>query len=357
MASCALAGMYIAVVAAWSLKEPRAGGMALAASAVNFVAAFQVVILSWLEDARSVRPSTTITIYLLFTAILDIPQGRSLWLRRYNVNAALFSAAIGVKAILLALENVSKRSRLLAKFQGLPHEATSGILDRSFLWWLNGTFRKGYSTVLSLRDLHVLDASLSSANLNEMATIAWAKRRQPERRWEFTLAVCKAMWKQLVWIVVPRLLLVGLTFAQPFLIKRILLILSPSVDGASKLGSPYILQGAIMTAATIFVFAGLAVLRLHYSQELNRFKTMFRGAAVSVIYGHSLQTPDGVNDDSAAVTLMSTDVDQIAGCLTQINELWARSIEVAVGISLLARELGYLSSVPILLVFGMFLFV
>lgn len=229
-------------------------------------------------------------------------------------------------------------------------------MDRSFLWWLNGTFRKGCYTVLSLRDLHVLDASLSSDNLSEMATIAWAKRRQPERHWEFPLVICKAMWKQLVWIIVPRLLLVGVTFAQPFLIKKILSILAPSVHEASKLGSRNLLQGIIMTAATIFVFVGLAVLRLHYSQELNRFKTMFRGAAVSVIYSHSLQTPDGVNDDSAAVTLMSTDVDQIAGCLTQINELWARSIEVTVGITLLARELGYLSSVPILLVFGMFAF-
>ncbi|TQS33708.1 hypothetical protein Golomagni_05936, partial [Golovinomyces magnicellulatus] len=77
---------------------------------------------------------------------------------------------------------------------------------------------------------------------------------------------------------------------------------------------------------------------------------MFRGAAVAIIYRSALQIEDGLYDESAAVTIMSTDVDQIAASLTQVNECWARLIEVIMGTVLLARELGYICTVTIILV-------
>jgi ATP-binding cassette subfamily C (CFTR/MRP) protein 1 len=79
---------------------------------------------------------------------------------------------------------------------------------------------------------------------------------------------------------------------------------------------------------------------------------MFRGAAVSLIYEQALLARVGSYDKSGAVSLMSTDVDEIAFCLEELNECWACFIEVVIGITLLARQLGWVSVIPLLVVMG-----
>lgn len=79
---------------------------------------------------------------------------------------------------------------------------------------------------------------------------------------------------------------------------------------------------------------------------------MFRGAAVALIYDHTMVLPDGTRDESAAVTLMSTDIDMIARSLEQASELWARVVEIAIGIWLLERQLAAVCVAPILVILG-----
>jgi len=75
-----------------------------------------------------------------------------------------------------------------------------------------------------------------------------------------------------------------------------------------------------------------------------------RGALVGLIYDYSLVSPDGLYNDSAAVTLMSTDIDRIATSMVVVHEIWSRIIEVAIAIWLLERQLGAVCIIPILLV-------
>lgn len=82
--------------------------------------------------------------------------------------------------------------------------------------------------------------------------------------------------------------------------------------------------------------------------------TMFRGAVVSLIYSHTLSLQADAYDESASVTLMSTDVDIIAQSLQQVNEAWARLIEIGIGIWLLERQLGAVCVAPIVVVLGRF---
>ncbi|KAJ9298207.1 hypothetical protein DTO271G3_3812 [Paecilomyces variotii] len=77
---------------------------------------------------------------------------------------------------------------------------------------------------------------------------------------------------------------------------------------------------------------------------------MFRGAVVSLIYSHTLCLQADVYDESASVTLMSTDVDIIAQSLQQLNEAWARLIEIGIGIWLLEKQLGAVCVAPIVVV-------
>lgn len=71
---------------------------------------------------------------------------------------------------------------------------------------------------------------------------------------------------------------------------------------------------------------------------------------VSLIYNRTLLLEDGVYEESAAVSLMSTDVDHIAFCLEELNECWSRLIEIAIGIPLLTMQLGWVSIMPLVVV-------
>lgn len=88
------------------------------------------------------------------------------------------------------------------------------------------------------------------------------------------------------------------------------------------------------------------------SHYLYRVITMFRGATVSLIYNHTLSLQDGDYDVSAAVTLMSNDVDQITFCLEELHECWSRLLEVIIGLPLLTRQLGWIASMPLVVVLG-----
>jgi ATP-binding cassette subfamily C (CFTR/MRP) protein 1 len=131
---------------------------------------------------------------------------------------------------------------------------------------------------------------------------------------------------------------------QPFLITRVLQELhEPDTSTSRYTGYSLVLAAAI-------TYTGIAITGLHSNQNLFRFITMFRGATVSLIYTQSLLLDPGSVQKSAAVSLMSTDVDRIAFCLEELNECWARLIELVIGILLLTRQLGWISVVPLLVV-------
>jgi len=311
----------------------------------------ELVALSWMEDVRSVRPSALLSVYLVFTLLFDIAQARTLWLRLPTDRwlAAVFTSSTAVKLVLLFLEARQKKAYLRSAYGHLPPESTSGIISHSFLWWVNSLFRRGFRSLLTSEDLYALDSRLLPAPLGAAIKESWEQRQKPERRFEFPWAACRALWWPFLSPAFPRLCLIGFTFAQPFLISRALNILvqHPSPD---SLDGGYGLIGA-----TVLIYLGLAVSTLHYKQKLYRFATMFRGAAIALIYEHMLALPIGAYEEPAALTLMSTDVDRVIFCLVDLNECWARSIEVAVGIALLALQLGWVCVVPILVVIGKFI--
>lgn len=88
-----------------------------------------------MEDERSVRPSSLLTIYLILTLLFDIVQTRTLWLSRTrSLIPSLFTASVTAKMTMLLLESLGKQKYLTGTYRDLPPESTSGILNRSFLW-------------------------------------------------------------------------------------------------------------------------------------------------------------------------------------------------------------------------------
>jgi ATP-binding cassette, subfamily C (CFTR/MRP), member 1 len=67
---------------------------------------------------------------------------------------------------------------------------------------------------------------------------------------------------------------------------------------------------------------------------------MIRGAIVSKIYTKVNEISITDFDDSAALTLMSTDVERVTNGLNMVHEVWANIIEVAIGLYLLQLQIG-----------------
>ncbi|GMG07807.1 unnamed protein product [Aspergillus oryzae] len=269
---------------------------------------------------------------------------RTLWLSPGNLLVpSLFTASVAAKTVMVLFESLGKQKYLTGPYQGLPPESTSGIVNRSFMWWLNRLFFRGFRSLLTTEDLDHLDKPLKSAATAPKALRAWALRRRPERRFEFPWQMIQAFKGPLALTILPRLFLIGFTFSQPFLITSILNWLDNSHSASN--------HGYGLIGATLLIYLGMALSTLIYDQLLYQFVTMFRGAASSTIYNHALHIPDGtLGDRSATITLMTTDVDRIINCLITLNESWARTFEVGIGIALLALRLGWVCLIPLVVV-------
>ena len=81
---------------------------------------------------------------------------------------------------------------------------------------------------------------------------------------------------------------------------------------------------------------------------------MVRGSLVSVIYRKTLDLNSNVEHGSAAITLMSTDIDRIARSMNNAHEIWASSIETCIAIYLLERQIGWACVAPLAIALGCF---
>jgi len=105
---------------------------------LNLLVSLGLGFLSHFEHTKSIRPSPLIGFYLLTSLFFDIARTRTRFLLHSSSPiAALLTALVMVKAVVLVIEAVSKRGILLDAWKGVARESTSGIFCRGFFPWLN----------------------------------------------------------------------------------------------------------------------------------------------------------------------------------------------------------------------------
>lgn len=87
-----------------------------------------------------------------------------------------------------------------------------------------------------------------------------------------------------------------------------------------------------------------------YERRVARLSYRIRMGLVGVIYNRCLTIEAGILDDSAAVTLMSSDTEDAASSGALFHQLWSEVLELCIGIYLLGRELGWVCIFPLLVV-------
>ncbi|KAK6835260.1 hypothetical protein RU639_002156 [Aspergillus parasiticus] len=338
-----LGAIQLALVVLWSQRTSQ---VSLAAATLALVDSLALCFLSNFEHIRTTRTSTVINVYLFFSTIFDAVQCRTLWLlQRQGPLPILFSVMIAIKSILLFLEAQGKDSLLMSDFKDLGPEATSGVFSRISFWWLNPLLARGFRFKMKLDDLFTMGPEFSGERLGSRLEQVWNQCRN-KRRLALLCATCKFIRRPLITAIVPRLCLIGFKFAQPFLLNR---AVGYVAEKQANPGSMHKAIGYGLIGSTALIYLGIAFCTGAYRHHTYRAITMVRGSLVVVIFRKTLALDSNNNaDNSASVTLMSTDIDGIASAFDAVHDIWACPIEIALGLWLLERHVGVACIAPAL---------
>ncbi|KAF5682935.1 major facilitator family transporter [Fusarium denticulatum] len=338
---CKIVTSQISFLIAWTRPSAVTTKASLPTAALSFVASICLLCLSYVEHVYSYRPSTVLILFLLFSALFDAARTRTLWLQGYNQPAAITALiATVIKIVMLAVETIEKRRFLRPQYCALPPEVTGSVLSHWFFSWQIPLFRAGYSKHLEIEALFPLEKHFRSLYLQKLLQTAWAKASRKGKH-ALMLTVLKTLKWPTLSIVFPRLCFIGFTFCQPFLISATLAWAENDSD------SDDMNQGYGLIGAWFLVFMGLAVTTGQYQHLTYRAITMARGQLVSILFNKATDISITAADPSAALTLMSADIERIDTGWRTAHDVWANLVEIVIAVYLLGRQLGIACLIPV----------
>lgn len=314
---------------------------------MTFASVACIFALSYLEHSRSPRPAIVLNAYLFLTILLDITQTRTLWLASVSSDeiaySRLFTTTVAVKALLIILESQHKTRWLRWDTKEHSPEETSGLYRLGAFAWLNKLFLMGYRRTLTLDDLYPLDKAMAS-NVLQAKLPNFNLEGPKNSKNGLAMATAKTLAVPLLLPVGPRVALIAFQFCQPFLLNSLLSYLQTSPEQSSRNHG----YGLIGAAALIYIGIAISGALYWYLQE--RAMYMVRGLLAGAVYRKMLEAKLSAADDSAALTLMSADIERIIRGLLSMHELWADIIEVALASWLLSRQIGVSVVAPLTVV-------
>ncbi|KAF6795321.1 ABC multidrug transporter [Colletotrichum sojae] len=309
--------------------------------------------LTWLEHNRNLKPSFIPFAYLFLSVILDLPRCRTLWMIHESSQAsrraipALFTANLALRFGMLLHESSGKRRILLPDYRGYAKSTTAGTLSRSTFFWLWSLFVGGYRRNLKLEDLDPLEPGLESEPLYREFREAWEKVPNKTTGGVLYGTWLKVFVRHVMAAFIPKICQIGFTYTQPFLVELgIGLAATPRGGYADNIG--YGLIGAYA-----IVYTGIAISTGQYEWRAYRAATVMRGSIIGLVYQKALRLDVTLPDVSpdGALTLITTDVENITQGVVYLHDIWGAFVEMAIGIYLIYRQLGSACAMPLAIVF------
>ncbi|KAK4669961.1 uncharacterized protein QC763_207550 [Podospora pseudopauciseta] len=348
--SIAIYGIFVFCQLVLSIAKSRKLGIYfIPADALALTSSICMLLLSSLEHTKSPRPSIFLNAYLFIATLLDISQTRTIWLASSNHDelnyASIFTVGVAIRALLIVLESQSK-SRWILQWEKGAHspEETAGLYGLGAYFWLNKLFLRGYRGVLTIDDLFPLDHNIASAKLYAEAGHNFEGTKLGKRRHGLAKAVMKALAVSFLLPVGPRIAFGAFQLCQPFLIETLLGYLEQPVEMSPKN------IGYGLIGAGLLIYVGMAVSSAFYWYFQERAMYMTRGLLAAAVYRKTTEARISAADDSAALTLMSADIERVlVGCL-EMHEFWANMVEVVFACWLLSRKIGVAFTAPVIVV-------
>ncbi|PWY82697.1 ATP-binding cassette transporter [Aspergillus eucalypticola CBS 122712] len=314
----------------------RAG---LASGIVHIIATGAAILLSFFEDQRSVKPSDLLVVYYSAEVLLSLPQLRSLWqIPTASVACrALWTTILIFNVGILISESTHKFRFLRPMYQKRTEEGALGFWCQSFFIWVLPVLQNGYSKVLGIDDIPEMDADQRAQSTQQELEKAWAARTSNHRLLRSTFYAYRRTFLS---AIVPRLCLSAFSFCQPFLITATIDYIQNDKTSDNKN------RGQAIVGAYVLVYLGWAISTAVYWRQTNRFNTKVRSGLISMVFNQTSRLKASDINDSAAITLMGTDVERIVQSQKTIHETWASVLEVGIAIWLLERQLLIACVVP-----------
>ncbi|KAJ5937598.1 ABC transporter integral membrane type 1 [Penicillium verhagenii] len=316
-----------------------------ATASLNVASTLAAIVLSFLEDQRTIQPSDTLIVYFSALSILNIPHLRTLWLvPSIPIPRGLFTAIYIIILLITILESARKINIVQPQYQSLPVEIFHGFWGRNLFVWVLPLFRDGYTSIISLHDLPDVDSTLLGDRAEARLSQAWLKSHG---KYRLIKATFRAYYRPLLSAIIPRILLAGFTFCQPFLLSATINWMSTPTTAENQR------YGRALVGGYALVYTGLAVTTAIYYREASRLATTVRSGLIAMIHEQTL-TLRVTNSSKAgdAVVLMATDTARIVSSMRSLHEIWASLFSVVIAIWLLEMQVYVACVLPAVIAVG-----
>ncbi|CAI7583074.1 unnamed protein product [Penicillium crustosum] len=315
----------------------------IASSVLNLVSALLMITLSVVDHSKSPRPSVLLSSYLFLTLFLDVAQARTLFLSSDDkpelTYSSIFVTAIALKTGILLLEAQQKSRWVGWDEKEHSPEETSGIFSLGVFFWLNKMFLVGYGKVMTIGDLYPLDSSFNARPLHDKFLKNMDYSKLKGDKFGLLKVLIRTLKVPLLLPIPPRLALLCFTFCQPLFLEKLLDYLSKTELDANV--------GYGFIGASLLIYSGLAISTGFYWYFHHRMRTMSKSILATEIFIKATEARIGTGDDSAAVTLMSTDMERIDTGLRNLHETWASIVQAAIAGWMLYTRIGIPFVVPV----------
>ncbi|OAA64956.1 ABC transporter, transmembrane domain, type 1 [Cordyceps fumosorosea ARSEF 2679] len=328
----ALGALQVASAVLW-WEQPLDSTLARVSSILSCVAATCIFLMLYVGHRYFVRSPSFLSLFLTTTLLCDAAITRTYFNRTgLHLLGRLHAPIPVLKFALLILEEVSKRSLMPEQLRSsLGREAFAGFWNKSLFLWINSTLLIGFRGDLSTRDLAALDPQFEPEKLYNDFSRRWANANHKSMFALLYTCIHTIPW-MFISIILPRLLVIAFNYAQPFLLWEIVRKVG--------LGNPTTDVVNALIGATALVYGGRTVCSSWYRYIKNKITLGIRAMLISAVYNKSMRLSADEASKSAALTLMSTDVNAVEMLVSLSYEFWARILEVAAGIAVLGRLIG-----------------
>ncbi|KAJ6779521.1 hypothetical protein PWT90_07627 [Aphanocladium album] len=341
-----MAAVQLASVVFW-FRSPLHSRLAEAAAIFYFLGSIGVIIITYASHAYFLQPVLFLASYLNITLLLDLVTIYSYYHRTGLDTIARLTCSLPVlKFILLALEETSKRSLVIAENRDqISREITAGFWNRATFFWVNPLLLFGFRHVIHDNNLPSIGEQFDSKYLYQKLKATWEKQDQTSKYALLRALVFSMPWPFL-FVILPRLFLVGFIFGQPFLLQDVVNYSSNEVTQPDHISKEQEATSLIMAAALIF--CGKAISKAWFSHIKNQIMVCIRGALASAVYDKSLRLGIAEAEDSATVTLITTDIPSLEAAILLLYDIVAMILEVAFGTAILTVFVGAASAIAII---------
>ena len=133
--------------------------------------------------------------------------------------------------------------------------------------------------------------------------------------------------------ILPRLAWIAVTFAQPFVLQRILSFISHP-EQSNSVG-----YGLIAAIGLIYLLIGLT--KAQYYHSLNKCLLEVRNIAVTAIFDQVLEVDSSELGTGTTSTLINNDIDVVMNGLRSFHEIWASAVTLGVAMWLIYQQIRW----------------